>query len=138
MSGSEPSPPDPAHPGSLVPAVPRGKPMRRVLIGDFGMIARMGLRELLDEEGLEVVAEAEIGAGIIPWVSEVRPDVVVLDLDDEATGEVAARITSEFPAIKVIACSSEQPVMRVFPPFHHGESYVSPLSNSHLVMALEN
>jgi DNA-binding NarL/FixJ family response regulator len=112
--------------------------MRRVLIGDFGMIARMGLRDLLNREGLDVVAEADIGAGIIDCVSEVRPDVVLLDLDDEGALEVAARITSEFPAIKVLACSSEQPVMRVFPPFHHGESYVSALSTSLLLKALEN
>ncbi len=110
--------------------------MRRVLIGEFGMIARMGLRDLLDEEGLEVVAEAE-ASGVISQLSEVRPDAVVLDLEGEDTDHVAACIASAFPAIKVIACSSAQPVMRVFPPFHHGESYVSPLSTALLVTALE-
>lgn len=35
--------------------------MRRVLIGDFGMIARMGLRELFDQERVEVVAEDRAG-----------------------------------------------------------------------------
>ena len=33
--------------------------MQRVLIGQFGSVARMGLRELLDGQGIEVVAEAE-------------------------------------------------------------------------------
>lgn len=120
--------------------------MRRVMIGDFGAVARMGLREILGEHGLEVVGQAGSGesgtapgaGGIVPLVSEVRPDIVVLDLDDEASVEVAALITSEFPAIKVIACSSEEPLMQVFPPFHRGESYVSHLTRADLAQALKN
>ena len=89
--------------------------MPRVLIGDFGAIARLGLREFLDEEGFEVVAE-------------FRPDVVVLDLDTDGEDDVAGQIATNFPAVKVIACSSEEPRMRIYPPFHHGESYLSELT----------
>ena len=115
----------------------------RVVIGDFGAVARMGLLDILADEGLEVVGDAysreDPGAGeIVPLVNEVRPDVVVLDLDDESALEVAVQITSEFPAIKVVACSSEEPVMQVFPPFHHGESYLSQLTRAHLAQALHN
>jgi len=112
--------------------------MHRVLIGQFGSVARMGLRELLDGQGIEVVAEAEWDAGIVTYVNEVRPDVVLIDLDDELALEMASEITSEFPAIKVIACSCEEPVMRVFPPFHHGESYASKLSAALLALALSS
>ena len=59
------------------------------------------------------------------------------DGDEEALG-TAEEITSEFPAIKVIACSCEEPVMRVFPPFHHGESYASKLSAALLALALSS
>ena len=112
--------------------------MQRVLIGQFGTVARMGLRELLHDQGVEIVAEAELAEGILSYVSDVRPDVVVLDLDDEEALEIAEEITSEFPAIKVIACSCEEPVMRVFPPFHHGESYASKLSAALLARALSS
>jgi DNA-binding NarL/FixJ family response regulator len=112
--------------------------MHRVLIGQFGTVARMGLREILDGQGIEVVAEAESDDGLVSYVSEVRPDVVLLDLDDEESLEMASEITSDFPAIKVIACSCEEPVMRVFPPFHHGESYASKLSASLLALALSS
>ena len=122
------------------------------MIGNFGPVAGMGLRDILAGEGLEIVGHArprEIpGAarerdvserpGIVPLVNEVRPDVVVLDLDDESALEVAVQITSEFPAIKVVACSTEEPVMQVFPPFHHGESYLSQLTRAHLAQALHN
>ncbi len=110
--------------------------MHRVLIGQFGTVARMGLRELLDGHGIEVVAEADSAEEILTGVNEVRPDVVVLDLDDERVIDLAEGIASEFPAIKVIACSCEEPVMRVFPPFHHGESYASKLSAEMLAQAL--
>ncbi|MGH9039623.1 MAG: hypothetical protein ACRDZ3_05275 [Acidimicrobiia bacterium] len=124
----------------------------RAVIGDFGAVARLGLLDILAEEGLEVVGRAgsrdsaglsgEVdirgAAAVVPLVSEVRPDVVVLDLDDESAQEVAIRITSEFPAIKVVACSSEEPVMQVFPPFHHGESYLSQLTRAQLAQALHN
>jgi DNA-binding NarL/FixJ family response regulator len=112
--------------------------MQRVLIGQFGTVARMGLRDILDGQGIEVVAEAESAEVIVACVSEVRPDVVVLDLDDEGVLDLAEEITSEFPAIKVIACSCEEPVMRVFPPFHHGESYASKLSAALLALALSS
>ena len=112
--------------------------MRRVVIGDFGTVARMGLRELLDAHGVEVVAEADNAAGVVTSVSEVRPDVVLIDLDNESGLETAEQLSSEFPAIKVIACSSEEPVMRVFPPFHHGESYASKLSAALLALALQS
>jgi DNA-binding NarL/FixJ family response regulator len=117
-------------------------PARRVVIGDFGAVAGLGLRDILAGEGLEVVGHARERdvpePGIVPLVNEVRPDVVVLDLDDESALEVAVQITSEFPAIKVVACSSEEPVMQVFPPFHHGESYLSQLTRAHLAQALHN
>jgi two-component system, response regulator PdtaR len=100
----------------------------RVLIGDFGAIARLGLREFLDEEGFEVVAEERVPGEIVERLTEFRPDVVVIDLDTDGGLDVAFRIASTFPAVKVIACSSEEPTMRVYPPFHHGESYVSELT----------
>ena len=122
----------------------------RVVIGDFGAVARLGLLDILAAEGIEVVGRAESRSGsarpaglaeperIVHVVSEVRPDVVVLDLDDDSALEVALQITSEFPAIRVVACSSEEPVMQVFPPFHHGESYLSQLTRAHLAQALHH
>ena len=112
--------------------------MRRILIGDFGVVTRVGLRELLDEEGLEVSGVTEIRPETIFRPGEVRPDVVLLDLDAEDVPALAVRISSTFPAMKVIACSSEQPIMRVFPPFHYGESYMVPFTRALFAAALKN
>ena len=113
--------------------------MPRVVIGDFGAIARLGLREFLDQEGIEVVAEGETGStDILELLTEVRPDVVVLDLDDGDGLDAATAIASAFPAVKIIACSSQEPTMRVFPPFHHGESYESELTPSLLAQTVRS
>jgi DNA-binding NarL/FixJ family response regulator len=103
-------------------------------MGDFGAIARLGLREFLEQEGIEVVAEEDTGsADIFELLTEVRPDVVVLDLDEDAGLATARAIASSYPAVKVIACSSEEPTMQVFPPFHHGESYEAELTTGLLL-----
>ena len=111
--------------------------MRRVLIGNVGSIARMGLEALLTSEHHELVGGCQ-DEEVLGLVFEVRPDVVLLDLDQDQTPELAGTIASEFPSIKVIACSFEEPVMQVFPPFHHGESYVSEMSRSLLARVLKN
>ena len=90
-------------------------PPTRVLIVDFGAIARQGFRQTLSDRGFEVVAgdcpvdEAE------ERIRRNRPDVVVVDLDGGATDAMVDLITAEFPATRVVACSAEQPRMRVFP-----------------------
>jgi hypothetical protein len=63
---------------------------------------------------------------------------VVLDLDTEDAPELTARIAAAFPAMNVIACSSDEPIMRVFPPFHHGESYIAPFTRVLFAAALKN
>jgi AmiR/NasT family two-component response regulator len=110
--------------------------MRRVLIGEFGEIPAMALRRLLEQEGLAVAGEATT-AEIIPLVDEVQPDVLLLDLDDVQTGGIAAEACARLPSMTVIAWSSAEPVMRVFPPQHRGESHDSPLTVDRLAAALK-
>jgi DNA-binding NarL/FixJ family response regulator len=53
----------------------------RVLLADDHAEFRRGLAEmLLTDGGIEVVGEAQDGAGAIEIAEQVRPDVVVLDL----------------------------------------------------------
>ncbi len=40
--------------------------------------------------------------------------------------------------MKVIACSSDEPIMRVFPPFHYGESYIAPFTRVLFAAAVKN
>src|SRR2546430_16318115 len=52
----------------------------RVLLGDDHDLFRTGLRNLLEERGVDVAGEASAGAEAVRLVRELAPDVVVMDL----------------------------------------------------------
>ncbi len=108
----------------------------RVLMGDFGAIVRLGLRDVLDSEGDRVATLETPNAKIVAGLTQRPPDVVVLDLDSPDGPCLAFRIASEFPAVKVLACSAVEPTMRVYPPFHNGESYTVDLNPEVLLSAV--
>jgi DNA-binding NarL/FixJ family response regulator len=76
----------------------------RVLLVDDHDLFRTGLRNLLEEQGIHVVAEAGTGADAIGLVREHTPDVVVMDLNMPGmTGVEATRqITAFAPLTRVL------------------------------------
>ncbi len=107
----------------------------RVLIGEFGAIFRAGLADLLAEAGCDILPDDHALGGVLEQVVDSQPDVVLLDLDNPGAEEVSRALSKMFPAVTVIACSSAALQMRVYPPFHGGESYLSQLSPDRLVQA---
>ena len=107
--------------------------MTRVLVGDFGGLARLGVEELLRAERIEVVHS---DGDLVSRLLEQLPDAVVLNLDDEAVSTLARHLCTLFPALTVVACSAVDPTMRVYPRFHHGESYTSPVAAGSLGAAM--
>ncbi len=70
----------PATPDDL-PASPAAKPLRVMVVDDHDLF-RSGLRRLLDEhDDLEVIADARRGDEAVRRAAELRPDVVVLDIN---------------------------------------------------------
>ncbi|HEX3056906.1 MAG TPA: hypothetical protein VHP82_12295 [Gaiellaceae bacterium] len=104
--------------------------MPRVLIVDFGAIARRGLLGFLDDAGVDVIT-ASSREHVVTRLRETNADVVLLNLDADGAGEQAKQIADTFPELKVIACSSERPTMLVVPP-HGAGSYTSPLTSARL------
>jgi DNA-binding NarL/FixJ family response regulator len=102
----------------------------RVLIVDFGAIARRGLLGFLDDAGVDVVT-ASSRDHVTTRLREINADVVLLNLDAAGAGAQAQEIADTFPQLKVIACSSERPTMLVLPP-HGAGSYTSPLTSARL------
>ena len=76
----------------------------RILIADDQALVRAGFRMILDAEGdLDVVGEASDGAQAIAMATELRPDVVLMDIRmPEIDGIEATR--------RVIAEAGERPV----------------------------
>ena len=108
--------------------------MTRVLMGDFSALHRLGLEDILRVEGIELM---EAGADVLSRLLEALPDVIVLDLDKGTTTDLVHVIVHRFPVVKVVACSSSHPMMRVFPPLHYGEFYESDLDPALLTSAVQ-
>ena len=79
-----------------------------VLIVDDHPSFRATARLLLEAEGYEVVGEAETGTAAVNKAAELKPDLVVLDvnLPDIDGFEVAGRITKADDAPAVVLVSS--------------------------------
>ena len=78
-------------------------PLRVLLVDDHDLF-RTGLRNLLEEQGVEIIGEAGDGALAVAQVRELAPDVVVMDLNMPGmTGVEATReITSIAPLTRVL------------------------------------
>src|SRR5204862_6891611 len=76
----------------------------RVLIVDDHDLFRTGLRNLLEEQGVQIVGEAASGAEAVKIVRELAPDVVVMDLNMPGMGGVDAtrHITGIAPLTRVV------------------------------------
>ena len=87
----------------------------RVLLADDHGIVRRGLRSLLEEAGVSVVAEAADGLEAIRMTEEHRPDLIILDIGmPKLSGiEVAAR-----------SQKLERPPRVIILSMHADESYI--------------
>src|SRR5881409_2775429 len=76
----------------------------RVVIVDDHDLFRTGLRNLLEEQGVQVVGEAAGGAEAVRIVRELAPEVVVMDLNMPGMGGVDAtrHITAIAPLTRVV------------------------------------
>ena len=82
----------------------------RVVVADDAMLTREGIVHLLDEAGVDVVAQADDADGLLRAVTRWTPDVAVVDIKMPPThtdeGLVAAqRIRDEQPDVAVLVLS---------------------------------
>ena len=76
----------------------------RVLIADDHKLVRLGLRMVLERDGLEVVGEAATGRQAVTMAKELSPDVVVVDIvmPDMDGLQALAAIRASLPGASVI------------------------------------
>ena len=82
----------------------------RVVVADDTMLTREGIVRLLEDAGVDVVAQAEDGEGLLRHVRLARPDAAIVDIRMPPThtdeGLVAAQaIRAEHPDIGVLVLS---------------------------------
>ena len=132
----------------------------RIVLADDHTLVRAGIRALLQGiHEVEVVAEADDGREAIALTAQLRPDIVLLDIAmPKLNGlEAAARLTKEFPDVRVIILSmhaNEEYVLQslragaagyllkgaraaelelAVTSVARGESYLSPAASKHVI-----
>jgi two-component system chemotaxis response regulator CheY len=80
----------------------------KVLIVDDAAFMRMMLRDILAKNGFEVVGEADNGKVAVQMYSELKPDVVTMDITMPEMDGIAAvkEIKAADPAAKVVMVSA--------------------------------
>ncbi|HEY0486544.1 MAG TPA: response regulator [Mycobacteriales bacterium] len=83
---------------------------RRVLIAEDEALIRLDLKEMLEEEGYDVVGEAGDGETAVSLAEQLRPDLVILDVKMPVMDGIAAaeRIAGERMAPVVILTAFSQ------------------------------
>jgi len=80
----------------------------KVLIVDDAAFMRMMLRDILAKNGFEVVGEADNGKVAVQMYSELKPDVVTMDITMPEMDGIAAvkEIKAADPSAKVVMVSA--------------------------------
>jgi DNA-binding NarL/FixJ family response regulator len=88
----------------------------RILIADDHSLFRDGLRSLLQAEGHEVVGEARNGHEAVALARELKPDVVLMDLQmPELDGIGATKlIVGGMPEMKVVILTASEEEAKLF------------------------
>ena len=87
--------------------------MIRIMIVDDHGIVRTGLARVLEDvSDMQVVAEASTGEEAIELVRTIKPDIILMDISMPGVGglEATRRITTSFPAVRVITLTVHEEI----------------------------
>jgi DNA-binding NarL/FixJ family response regulator len=88
----------------------------RVLLGKLEPIVRLGMIDVLEEDGVEVIGEEERPQALILMAGRLRPDAVVLDLLDRSSRDLCERVRTASPETKVILWARDEDELEVLDP----------------------
>ena len=113
---------------------------RRVLIAEDEALIRLDLKEMLEEEGYAVVAEVGDGQQAVDQAMELRPDLVILDiqmpvLDGLSAAEQIA--TTRLAPVIVLTAFSQRELVERARDAGAMAYLVKPFSKNDLVPAIE-
>ena len=92
------------------------EPRPCVLLGNLGPIMRLGMTRVLSEQGCHVVGEEDRPSAIVGAAHRLRPDLVVLDLDNGSSRELAHLVRGASPETTVVLWAREEDLMEVLEP----------------------
>lgn len=113
---------------------------KRILIVDDAVFMRMKLKDILEKNGFEVIAEAQNGAEAIEKFKSERPDLVTMDITmPEVDGVTALKeIKALDPSAKVIMCSAMGQQTMVMEAIQAGalDFIVKPFDNERVIQSI--
>ena len=92
------------------------EPRPSVLLGNLGPIMRLGMKRVLIEQGCQVVGQEDRPSAIVGAAHRLRPDIVVLDLDNGSSYELAQLVRGASPETTVVLWAREEDLMEVLEP----------------------
>jgi len=113
---------------------------RRVLIAEDEALIRLDLSEMLSEEGFEVVGQAVDGEQAVAMATELRPDLVILDVKMpkkdgiEAAGEIVAE---QIAPVVILTAFSQRDLIERARDAGAMAYLVKPFSKADLLPAIE-
>ena len=112
----------------------------RVVVAEDEAIIRLDLKEILEEDGYEVVGETGRGDQAIELVRELRPDLVILDIKMPGMdGLTAARhiATERLAAVLILTAFSQHDLVEQARDAGALAYLVKPFQKSDLIPAIE-
>ena len=91
------------------------EPRPAVLLGNLGPIMRLGMTRVLSEQGCQVVGQEDRPSAIIGAAHRLRPDIVVLDLDNGSSRELAHLVRGASSETTVVLWAREEDLMVLDP-----------------------
>jgi DNA-binding NarL/FixJ family response regulator len=88
----------------------------QVLLGNLEPMMLVGLRQVLVEDGAEVIGQERSAARLVTEARRLQPDVVLLDRGDAEARAVGERVRRVAPRTKVILCARDETLMEVLDP----------------------
>lgn len=124
----------------MTESVHGGKGPRRVVIAEDETLIRLDLAEMLGEEGYEVVGEAGDGQQAVDLATELKPDLVIMDVKMPRRDgiDAAAEIASNRIApVVILTAFSQRDLVERARDAGAMAYLVKPFSKSDLVPAIE-
>ena len=113
---------------------------KRVLIAEDEALIRLDLAEMLTEEGFEVVGQAVDGEQAVAMATELRPDLVILDVKMpkkdgiDAAGEIVAE---QIAPVVILTAFSQRDLIERARDAGAMAYLVKPFSKADLLPAIE-
>ena len=116
------------------------QPAPKILIAEDEAIIRLDLKEMLEEEGLDVVGEASDGEAAIRLARERKPDLVIMDVKMPGMDGLAAAehiVSEDLGAVLILTAFSQRDLVQRAAEAGAMAYLVKPFQKADLMPAIE-